>query len=250
MTGNTTNELMSVIMPCYNAEKYISEAISSVLNQTYPDFKLYIINDSSTDSSKDIILSFNDHRIVYLEMPENSGVACARNEGIKYCSGSYISFLDSDDLWHPTKLEKQVNLLNSGWDVICSNYITFTNDSMQKIQERKSPSIITYSDMLKSNFIGNLTGAYNCKALGKIEQKKIGHEDYVMWLNILRKTQKAYCIQEVLAKYRLSNHSLSGNKLKAMKWQWFIYRNELQLSLPRSIYYFSHYILNALKKRR
>lgn len=239
-------------MPAYNAEKTITEAINSVINQTYKHWELIITDDCSTDSTLSIIQYYStlDDRIRIIKNKINLGVANTRNASIASSKGDFITFLDSDDLWYTTKLEKQVKLLNDGWNVICSNYTTFNDDAIQEIQERRSPSIITYSDMLKSNFIGNLTGAYNCKALGKIEQKKIGHEDYVMWLNILKKAQKAYCIQEPLAKYRLSNNSLSGNKLEAIKWQWLIYRTELQFSIPKSIYYFSHYILNALKKRR
>ncbi|MEQ5178083.1 MULTISPECIES: glycosyltransferase family 2 protein [Proteus] len=242
------NEIFSVIMPVFNSEKTVSDSINSILAQTYSDFKLYIINDSSTDTSKDIILSFNDERIVYLETSENSGVAYARNLGIRNCTGIYISFLDSDDLWLPNKLEYQLAKLQTGYDVVCSNYFTFNNESDFTL--RKSPTIITYSSMLKSNFIGNLTGTYNANSIGKIFQKKIGHEDYVMWLEILQKSGKAFCIQEPLAKYRISNNSLSSNKLKAIKWQWSIYRNELKLSIPKSLYCFSHYLLNALKKRR
>lgn len=235
-------------MPVFNSEKTVSDSINSVLNQTYSNFKLYIINDSSTDNSKDIILSFNDERIIYLETPENSGVASARNLGIKHCTGNYISFLDSDDLWLPRKLECQLAKLLDGYDVVCSNYITFSNDS--ELSLRQSPTIIKYTSMLKSNFIGNLTGTYNTYSLGKFFQKKVGHEDYVMWLEILKKSNKAFCIQDSLAKYRVSNTSLSSNKLKTIKWQWSIYRNELKLSNTKSLYYFSHYILNALKKRR
>ncbi|HGN1247649.1 MULTISPECIES: glycosyltransferase family 2 protein [Providencia] len=242
------NEKFSIIMPVFNSEETVSDSIYSVLNQTYSNFKLYVINDSSTDNSKDIILSFNDERIVYLETPKNSGVAYARNLGIQHCTGKYISFLDSDDLWLPKKLECQLNKLYEGYDVVCSNYITFNNDS--DLSLRQSPDIIKYTSMLKSNFIGNLTGTYNTHSIGKVFQKKVGHEDYVMWLEILKKTDEAFCIQEVLAKYRVSNTSLSSNKLKTIKWQWSIYRNELKLSNIKSLYYFSHYILNALKKRR
>lgn len=242
------NETFSIIMPVFNSEKTVSDSINSVLNQTYSNFKLYIINDSSTDNSKDIILSFNDNRIIYLETPENLGVAYARNLGIKHCTGNYISFLDSDDLWLPQKLEMQLSKLCDGYDVVCSNYITFTNDS--ELSLRQSPTIIKYTSMLKSNFIGNLTGTYNAYNLGKFFQKKVGHEDYVMWLEILKKSNKAFCIQDTLAKYRVSNTSLSSNKFRTIKWQWSIYRNELKLSNIKSLYYFSHYILNALKKRR
>ncbi|EIA0196748.1 glycosyltransferase, partial [Escherichia coli] len=196
----------------------------------------------------DIILSLSDPRIIYLENENNLGVAESRNKGLKNANGMYIAFLDSDDLWLPNKLSSQLKILDSGWDVVCSNYIAF--DSAQTEFLRTSPEIIQYSDMLKSNFIGNLTGVYNRQKLGVFLQKNIGHEDYVMWLQIIKKSRKAFCIQSPLAKYRLSNNSLSGNKFRAISWQWSIYRNELQLSILKSSYYFSHYILNALKKRR
>ncbi|WP_354637538.1 glycosyltransferase family 2 protein [Morganella morganii] len=242
--------LISVIMPAYNAEKYISDSIDSVLNQSIQNFELIIIDDNSQDNTTNIINKYNDPRIVLIINSNNLGVSETRNIGISAANGKYIAFLDSDDIWLPHKLSLQIMCLNDGWDVVSSNYIAFESNADNKITERKSPSIISYSDMLKSNFIGNLTGIYNVQKIGKIYQKKSGHEDYIMWLEIIKKSKKAYCIQESLAKYRLHNSSLSSNKVKAIKWQWSIYRNELKLSLPKSIYYFSHYIINALKKRR
>ncbi|MEY0330988.1 glycosyltransferase family 2 protein [Providencia rettgeri] len=242
------NEIFSIIMPAYNAEKTIYDSIMSILNQDFKFFSLYVINDASSDSTKKIISSICDDRIIYIENPDNLGVSESRNKGLRIAGGKYIAFLDSDDFWLPNKLSSQLKLLNSGWDVVCSNYIAF--DSAQTEFLRTSPEIIQYSDMLKSNFIGNLTGVYNRQKLGIFLQKNIGHEDYVMWLQIIKKSRQAFCIQSPLAKYRLSNNSLSGNKFRAISWQWSIYRSELKLSTVKSIYYFSHYIFNALKKRR
>ncbi|WP_231135758.1 glycosyltransferase family 2 protein [Proteus terrae] len=242
------NEIFSIIMPAYNAEKTIFYSIESILNQTYSNFKIYIINDNSCDKTENIILSFSDERIIYIKNKKNMGVSLSRNIGIKLSKGKFIAFLDSDDLWVPNKLEEQYKKLINGWDVVCSNYTTF--DETNQIKHRVSPEIINYSDMLLSNFIGNLTGVYNKDNIGKVYQKNKGHEDYIMWLDILKKSKKAYCIQKPLAKYRISEKSLSGNKLKAMQWQWSIYRNELNLSFIKSSYYFINYIYNALKKRK
>ncbi|MCU6210685.1 glycosyltransferase family 2 protein [Morganella morganii] len=244
------NNLISIIMPAFNAEDTIYQSINSALNQTFEDFHLYIINDASTDNTDNIIRGFSDPRITYIKNNVNQGVAACRNIGIKKANSKYISFLDSDDIWLPQKLEQQLKHLNIEYDIVCSNYSIFHSDTNVINKVTKFPSVINYSMMLKSNFIGNLTGIYNSEKLGKEYQKNKGHEDYIMWLNLLKRSGKAYCIQEPLAKYRISNQSLSGNKLKAIKWQWSIYRNELKLSLPKSIYYFSHYIINALKKRR
>ncbi|MDR5687008.1 glycosyltransferase family 2 protein [Morganella morganii] len=242
--------LISIIMPAYNASKYIAESIDSVLTQDNKNFELIIIDDNSLDNTVDIINKYNDPRITLISNPDNYGVSEARNIGIRKANGKYIAFLDSDDIWLPNKLSSQLFYLENGWDVVSSNYTAFENNNKNKTTERKSPNVISYSDMLTSNFIGNLTGMYNSEKLGKIYQKNQGHEDYIMWLEIIQKSKKAYCIQESLAKYRLHNTSLSSNKIKAMKWQWEIYRNELRLSLPKSVYYFSYYIFNALKKRR
>lgn len=243
------DEIFSIIMPAYNAEKTIAASINSVLMQSESDFKLYIVNDYSTDRTKEIILSFSDKRIIYLENEVNMGVAETRNKAIEACNGIYICFLDSDDLWHPQKLEKQLSVLNKGWDVVANNYSTFKDDIANVVNKRISPEIINFNDMLKSNYIGNLTGIYNAKKLGKFYQKTIGHEDYVMWLEIFAKSRQAYCIQENLAYYRLSKNSVSANKLIVMIWQWTIYRKVLHLPVIKSIYYFLCYVYLGLAKR-
>lgn len=243
------HEIVSIIMPAYNAEATIKCSVYSVIGQTFSKFKLYIINDASTDCTEEIIRSFEDSRIVYIKNDYNIGVAESRNKGIKKCKGKYIAFIDSDDLWEPNKLELQYIHLNAGMDIVCSNYVTFSENPMRIKNKRIAPQYIRYNDMLKSNFIGNLTGIYNSDKLGKIYQKKIGHEDYVMWLELIKRAKCCYCVQEYLAKYRESNKSLSGNKLRAIVWQWSIYRKELNMGLISTIYYFSSYIYNGILKR-
>lgn len=245
------SETFSVIMPTYNSSSTLNDSIKSVLNQSFRDFILYVIDDCSNDETEEIVKNYSDSRVVYLKTDKNSGVADARNMGIRSASGKYITFLDSDDIWCEEKLEKQYCYFNNGFDVVCSNYKTFFEIfDFNSGVTRLSPEYIFYSDMLKSNFIGNLTGAYNAEKLGKFYQKKIGHEDYVMWLEIMKKAKKAYCVQESLAYYRVSSASLSGNKVKALIWQWNIYRNEVKLSLFSSFYFFLFYIFYALKKRK
>lgn len=247
MSHSIVSNLVSIIMPCYNSEKYISESINSVLDQTYTNFELIIIDDSSTDTSINIISEYQDNRIKLIKSNTNQGVAAARNKGIVAAKGKYIAFLDSDDLWIPSKLEKQITLLESGWNVVCSNYSAFKPDGKTKL--RVSPHIITYNDLLRSCFIGNLTGIYCAENLGKFFQKSTGAEDYLMWLSILKSAQKAYCVQDSLAKYRISHNSLSGKKFSSATWQWNIYRTELNFNICKSIYYFTHYVYNALLKR-
>ncbi|QDX99373.1 glycosyltransferase [Pectobacterium carotovorum subsp. carotovorum] len=238
-------------MPAYNAEATIDESIRSVLNQDFGDFKLYIVDDCSIDNTRDIIKNYTDPRIVYIKNDKNLGVASTRNKAIEMSRGKYIAFLDADDVWRKDKLKSQYQFLVKDFDVVCSNYETFSHFLKDRSGGcRTSPKKITYHDMLKSNFIGNLTGAYNAEKLDKFYQKDVGHEDYVMWLEIMKKAKRAYCIQENLAYYRTSSSSLSGNKIKALLWQWNIYRNEVKLSFASSCYFFLCYVFYALKKRK
>ncbi|MCS3601278.1 glycosyltransferase involved in cell wall biosynthesis [Buttiauxella sp. BIGb0471] len=246
-----TKERVSIIMPAYNSAAYISDSILSVIKQEFQDWHLYIIDDASTDDTSKIVASISDSdsRITYLCQLNNRGVATARNIGIEKCTGQYIAFLDSDDIWEPSKLKSQVSYLDQGYDVVCSHYALFINDPDNIIDVRTGPFRIDYSRMLRGNCIGNLTGIYNRRNLGKVIQKKCGHEDYLMWLELLSCSGYAICVQQVLARYRVSSNSLSANKLKAASWQWSIYRNHLKFNFIKSAYYLSCYGLNAVLKR-
>lgn len=244
-------ETVSIIMPAYNAARYIRHSVTSVLSQTFFDWRLYIVDDASTDDTANVVADINDDRIEYILLNNNGGVANARNVGIQSAKGKYIAFLDSDDLWEPNKLEKQMSLLEQGYAVVCGNYSTFLFDDIDHpVSVRTSPMEFSYRDMLNSNRIGNLTGIYNRELLGTFYQERCGHEDYLMWLSIMKVAKKAACVQDVIARYRLSSNSLSANKLTAAKWQWHIYRHKLLLSLPASFYHWLSYVVIALKKRK
>lgn len=243
------NETFSIVMPAWNSELTIAESIRSVLNQYYQDFKLYIVDDHSTDATANIVKEFFDKRIIYLKNKDTRGVAHARNKALDIVTGRYVAFLDSDDIWLPDKLALQLDALQAGYDLVFAFYYTFRDSPEKLLQCRKSPRMINMNLLLKMNLIGNLTGVYNSSKLGVVRQKDIGHEDYVMWLEIIKKTGLAYCIQKPLALYRLSHQSLSANKLKAARWQWNIYRKELKFSLIKSTHYFSCYAGNSIFRR-
>lgn len=239
--------LVSVIMPVYKARGTLCQAVSSVLKQSFQDFELILVDDNCPVNSCESVENFvNDSRIILLKNKRNEGVARARNLAIEASKGRYLSFLDADDIWLPNKLEDQLTILEKGYGLVYSNYIEFDGSGDKHIV--KSPKEISYKDMLKKNHIGNLTGIYDTQRTGKIYQKPIGHEDYLMWLQILDKVGNAKSTESIVAKYRLGNHSLSSNKITASKWQWKVYREELSLGLLQSTYYLSNYaILSALK---
>ena len=236
-------------MPVYNADKYLKQSIYSVLNQTCEAWELIIINDCSTDKSLEIINSFEDHRISLINNSKNEGVAYSRNEGTKKAKGTFIAFIDADDLWNEEKLLTQLNYLNGGYEICCSNY-TKIDKYDNVIKEMKDVEKLDFATMLKSNVIPNSSAVYNVNKLGKFYQKKIGHEDYHMWLTMFKSNPsiRGYRVQESLMSYRSHSENISHSKFKAASWTWNIYYNELNYSLVSSIYYFISYTYQSVKK--
>ena len=244
-----TDLKVSIIMPVYKARETIEQAVQSVIAQDYQNWELIIVNDRCPEDSCSQVenLVVTNSQIIQINNITNQGVAISRNKGIAKAKGKVIAFLDADDYWHPDKLSLQIEKIDDGYDVVCSSYVRvkLNNTDIEVSHKEK----FDYSDMLKSNHIGNLTGIYRCEHIGKVYQKNIGHEDYVMWLEVVKLAKKGYSIQTPLAYYRVSSSSLSSNKFRAANWQWRVYRKELKLSLITSLYFFSNYIYSALKKR-
>lgn len=243
------NPLISIIMPAYNA-KNIEESIESVLMQSYKNFELLIVDDCSSDDTIERIRIFNDDRISVTTLKKNGGVANARNVAIEKSTGEFIAFLDADDLWHPEKLKTQINfMLNDGVDFSYTDFISFEVKNRKKIvgKKRRTKERETFQSLLKRNGIGCLTVVISSKILKKYRMKQVGHEDYVLWLDILvQEGITAFNVGEVLAEYRVDSNSLSGNKIKAGKWQWNIYRDVYSYGLIKSLYYFAHYTYNGI----
>ena len=235
-------------MPAYKAQQVIAEAINSVLVQTYPNFELIIIDDFSPDQTVNIVEDYiaKDKRIRLIKKEKNQGVAAARNTGLDYARGDYVAFLDSDDKWADNKLALQMKIFKeSNVDVIFGAYYRFNSKGI--INLVNVPSYIEKHNLLKGNCIGNLTGIYNFKKFPNIRQKKVGHEDYLFWLEIFHSNPnvKGIGIQEPIAYYRVAENgnNLSANKFKAAGWTWTIFRKYLQLNLIKSFFYFSFYII-------
>lgn len=241
--------IVSIIVPCFNSAIYIKETIESVLSQSFIDWELIIIDDCSTDNSIEVIRSVhgNDPRIKLIELSENVGVAEARNTGIREANGQFIAFLDSDDLWYPDKLEKQISFMKKNKIDFCYTGYEKIDEQGKPFQKMKAPLRISYKELLKTCYIGCLTAIYDTKNLGKIYMPtNTKREDYATWLNILKQTKYAYAVPETLAKYRVYSNQSSSKKINMAQENWNLYRNIENLNIVKTLYYFSHYAVNGL----
>ena len=244
---------VSVIMPAYNAAATLQASMDSVFAQTHADVELLVIDDCSKDASWGIVQSMaaREPRLVPIRMAQNGGVAAARNAGIEAATGTHIAFLDSDDRWLPDKLSQQLaHMRTTGTQISYTAYRRF-DESDRELSIVRPPAEVSYADMLKSNRIGNLTGVYD-RTLGDGRFQRIGHEDYVFWLAMVRRAGIARRVlnPEPLAEYLVRSGSLSADKRKAAQWQWNIYRNVEGLGRARAAWYFAHYAAIAVGKRR
>tara|TARA_A100001035_G_scaffold222264_1_gene182625 strand:- start:117 stop:881 length:765 start_codon:yes stop_codon:yes gene_type:complete len=248
-TDDLIENLVSVIMPAFNCQDTILDAINSVREQTYSYFELIIVDDGSTDDTHKQLKKFQDFsNIIIIKSEINYGVSFSRNIAISKAKGQYIAFLDSDDTWEKDKLKIQVNLMKKNNYFCCHSTYLRRDITSKKEKIIKAENFVRKSDMLHGNKIGNLTGIYDAKKLGKIYQKKVGHEDYLMWIQIVNKAGFSYGCLDNLASYTVSKKGVSSNKLKSVLWTWNIYRNELNLNLIYSFICLIRYFLFVIKR--
>lgn len=246
-------ELVSVITPTYNSEAFISATIESVLHQTYENWEMIIVDDASADSTREIISVYaeQDSRIKPIFLKENGGAAVARNKALHASKGTFMAFLDGDDQWLPEKLERQIRFMKEkDYAFTFTNYEIMDEKGTPLGKYVEAPAQMTYQDLLKNTIIGCLTVIVNREKTGPFQMPNIRtRQDLALWLQLLRKGFTAYGLQESLSRYRVVPNSISSNKIKAAKKNWFVYRHIEKLSLIKSAWYFSHYALNAIKKR-
>lgn len=246
-------ELVSIITPMYNASAYIAHTIAAVQKQTYTNWEMIIMDDLSEDNSAEIVKEYaaKDERIHYYLAEQKCGVAEARNEAMKRANGRYIAFLDSDDLWKPEKLEKQLAFMKekqSAFSFTACGVIDENGKNLNKV--RHVPEEITYEQLLHGNVIPCLTVVIDKEQVGEFFMPQIGHEDYATWLTILKELNAAHGINETLGYYRVNRNSVSANKARAVRWTWNIYRKNQNISFVKSAYYLAGHILQAMKKRK
>lgn len=233
--------LVSVITPLYNSEAFIGETIKSILNQTYTNWELLLIDDFSTDNTISIVndFIFKNENIKLITNETNQGAAISRNKGIMAAKGDYIAFLDADDLWKPEKLDKQIAFMqNQDCDVCFCSYEQIDESGKPLNKLVKALPILSYKKYLKSNYIGNLTGIYNAKKLGKITSPNLRkRQDWLLWLNAIKASGKpAKSVQESLAFYRVHKNSMSSNKIALLKHNYWVYKKGLGFSTLKAIY--------------
>lgn len=246
-------DLISVIMPAYNSEKYIEESIISVLNQTYDGLELIVVNDHSSDNTLKILnkIALKDSRLRIINNQNNMGCAESRNIALKYATGKYIAFCDSDDIWAKDKLYKQINLIKLlKIDVIYTGY-EMIDIYGNTLKTRNVPPSITFKDLLKENSIIFSTTLFKKDVFENIYFKNEWyHEDYILLLDCLSKSLNFYGLDDSLVRYRIHTNGRSFNKVNSAKFRWKIYREYLKLDIFNSIIYFSFYFFNGIIKYR
>ena len=244
------NPEISIITACYNSEKFISETIQSVLNQTFTNWEWWIVDDRSSDNSVELIQGFQDPRIRLISLEKNKGAAEARNIGLEKARGRFITFLDSDDVWLPEFLDKTHGfLVNNQEELVYGSYKRHDEELNPLLDDFIAEDHITFDRILYNCPIPMLTSMYDSQRIGKVKIPEVDmREDYAMWLEILQKIPEARAIKEPLAIYRIRKTSYSRNKFKILRKQFAVYSKFLNLSLLQSTYYTLHWALNGMKK--
>lgn len=251
--GVGERSMVSIVMPAYNAGRYIEEAIDSVLNQTYKNWELIVVDDCSRDNTRQILDRYISQysNIHYYKNEHNLGSADTRNLGVSVAAGEWIAYLDSDDCWHPDKLQLQMELAEKTQAEFLFTGSAFIDEESRPLDYfLPAPEKVSYQELLKQNVVScssvlirkELAEEYPMKQASRL------HEDFAVWLQILRdKKICAYGVNQPLLVYRISSKSKSGNKVKAAKMTFRVYRY-LGLSFGASVYYWMFYFVRSLRK--
>ena len=244
--------LVSVIMPTYNCAKFIGETIESIQAQTYSNWEICIVDDCSTDDTKTIVEKYmeKDPRVRYYCLDKNSGAAVARTKSMELAEGEYMAFCDSDDLWLPEKLEKQLAFMrNNDYAFTCTAYDQIDEEGNDLNRSFKVVKKCDYNRLLLDCPVDNSSVMYNVKIMGKFEVPNIRkRNDDALWLQMLKKEKYIWGLPEVLTRYRVRTNSISSNKFKLIKYHWILYRDIEHLSVPRSLFHIGFWcVIKVLK---
>jgi len=253
------SDLVSVIIPAHNAERYLEPTLHSALGQTYGALEVIVVNDASRDTTARVAsrVAATDRRVKLVSFKSNVGAAQARNAGIELAAGRYIAFLDSDDLWAPEKTVRQIERLRAtGAALAYTGYRTIDEQGRCRSAPMRVPERVTHAELLHTNVIPCSSAMYDTARLGKVYMPELAkRQDYGLWLRILKSTRMganaaAVGIDEPLLFYRVHSASLSANKLDAARYQWRVYRELEHMPLWHSAYCFAHYAVNGFLKHQ
>lgn len=251
----TRQELVSIIVPVYNAGKYIEETISMVRAQTYPCWELILVDDCSEDDSCERIekcIADENEKIRLIRKSVNEGAARARNTGIDAAKGRYLAFLDADDVWKREKLERELAFMKEKEAAFVFSAYEFGNEQAETTGKIvRVPEKLGYRQALSRTVIFTTTVLFDTEKIKKelIYMPVVKSEDTATWWKILRAGYTAYGLDEVLAIYRRPAKSLSSNKLEAVRRIWNLYRREERLSFFYSVYNLFFWALRATLRR-
>lgn len=246
-------DLVSIITPAYRVESIIMETIESVMSQTYSRWEMLIADDCSPDGTSTVVAAAaeRDPRIRLIRCQTNGGPAAARNTALAQARGRWIAFLDSDDLWMPTKLADTINYAlekNSALTFTGFKRISFDGQIIGKYIS--VPEMLSYRQLLRNTAIATSTVLVDRKIVGNISMQKVYYDDFVCWLGILKKGFKAYGLNKDLMRYRVVSNSVSRNKKRSAMEVWKIYRTVENINAISSAWHFTNYAFNAFRKYR
>ncbi len=243
--------LVSIITAVYNCSDYIAEMIDSVINQTYVDWELLIVDDFSSDGTNEIIIDYvkKDNRVKIIKNESNLGAGLSRNKAIEFAAGKYIAFLDGDDIWANQKLEIQINLMEKNdWEFSHTSY-GYISESGKKIKKtfHVSKHPVGYNHLLKKTEISCLTAVYNQDKIGKYYMSHHRRkQDYALWLKILKDGYFSNPIDHELAYYRQRSGSATSKKYKLIINHLVFLKDTQGLSIISSMYYTIYWIFNGI----
>lgn len=244
--------VVSIVMPAYNSEKFIEEAIKSVQQQTMDSWELIVVDDCSTDTTATIVsgLASEDSRIHLYQNDSNEGAAKSRNIGLKHCVGTYVALLDSDDLWLPTKLEKQIyRIKETGADIVYCSYSIIDEQGAPRCNDFIVPECQDFHSALIKSVMSCSTTMFTQEiAQNYCFPSMYYHEDLVLWLTLLKDGKKAVGITDVLASYRIQGNSRASNKFRNAWNRWIIYRQYLEMPFFACVELAAKYALLGIKK--
>jgi teichuronic acid biosynthesis glycosyltransferase TuaG len=252
MERTYTEGLVSVIMPIYNAEKYLSDTLNSIFSQDYKDIEIVLVDDCSKDNSANIIMEYQkEHpQIVYYLQEKNMGAGAARNKALELAKGQYVAFLDSDDIWLPDKINRQIELMKKTDSPFSYTAIEMMDEKGETIKgKRKIKETCDYKYLLHNTIIATSSVVIDRTVLGDFRMPlRRGGQDYATWLMLLRGGAVARGINETLVRYRVASGSLSSNKFKSIKQVWEIQTQDEKINKFSAFFHVMCFGFNALKK--